>query len=128
MGQIFDNGGAGPPQTTSATSMSNWFDVGRNIEYYIDLSVENLSGTTPTHDWSIEDATAPNVSVTTLFASGTFTQVTGGPFPNTQRKLIALTGDATSSKRFIRINWTLAGTNPVATVSFSINKVKYGPF
>lgn len=126
------DGGSGgiQGQTVTTTDVTKWYDVGKNINYYIDLTVENLSGTNPVHQWSIEHCDNPdNLSgLATLFADNTFTDVDGTSLPNTQRKLIAETGNATSSKKYIRAKWTLTGTTPVSTVSVSINKVKYGLF
>lgn len=114
------------PISSAATTQGAWIDMQGAHAYRIICTVDNLSGTTPTLDWSIEQKDQPwdaEEAVTELFAAAAFTQVTGGPFPNEQIKFVGMGDRSLLGKKYIRPVWTLGGTTPVATVRVRVEKI-----
>lgn len=108
--------------SASASGNTGWINVSQLGEFAIICTVHNLSGTTPNLQWSVDHTQKIDDAGVTLIGTGSFTAVTAGPFPNIQTKTVADAGSVSACAKYIRINWTITGTTPVATISVELRK------
>lgn len=93
----------------------SWFDVrGYEGDLMITQIVGTVTGTTPTLDGKIQDATDISGTGSADLAGATFTQATATGV----QKLVLPAG---GSRGFIRYVGTIAGTTPVFTMAVMLN-------
>ncbi len=117
-------------QTHKISNHTDWLRTGAGNKFQAIFEVYNLSGTTPTLDWSLEHSNNPDGmligadadATTELLAASALTQVNGTTLPHSQTYPVGVGADALNNKEYVRAVWTLGGT-AVATVGFKVKKI-----
>lgn len=110
-----------PIASINATGLSSAIDLqDYEGEILVAVDVGAVSGTTPTLDFKLQEASTSGGSYTDV-TSGGGTQVT--TVSGFQK--ISLNSD--SMKQFVKLSYTLAGTTPVYLVSAKIYAIKKNP-
>lgn len=105
----------------SATGLSSAIDLqDYEGEILVAVDVANVSGTTPTLDFKLTEASTSGGSYTDV-ASGGGTQVT------TVASFQTISLNSDSMKQFVKLSYTLAGTDPVYLLSAKIYGMKKNP-
>lgn len=117
MGQIQEGGGGGGSGTPVTTGTTDWMDTTDLGFFSLLLTANQKTGTDPTLDWYVDggakDSTGAIVALgTKILATTDFTQLTSATtLPNVQIKSFRQGGDVVKWAQFIRVGWTVGGTD-----------------